>query len=121
MASVVSPQTPIGPLSWEDGFEAGALTLRASKAYLAGYIVSLVSANTVEVLRVRYGGFDHRQTTDAGTQLISAVGPPGQYVLLAESIRLREGGFLIRGKYKRNMAPVFRFFARVTVEQDWGH
>ena len=80
------------------------------KAYLTGNQIALASADTAEVVRVRHGGFDHRQTAKVGTHLSLIVDPPGQVGLLAESIRLREAGFLIRGKYKHNLLPVFMFF-----------
>ena len=93
--------------------------LRAFKTYMAGNHLAPIRAYTLEVARVRYGGFDHRQTSRDGTQLSLAVDQPEQYDLLAESIRLRAAGFLIRGEYRRNLLPGFRFFAHVTGEQDW--
>ena len=71
--------------------------------------MALVSADTVDVARVRYGGFGHRQKTKAGTQLSSIADPPDQYGVLAEAVRLREVGYLTRWEYKANLLPVFRF------------
>ena len=81
--------------------------------------MALVSSDTVEVVRVRYGGFGHRQTTKAGTQMSLMAAPPEQYGVLPEAIRLREDGFLIRCEYTRNLQPAFRFFAKIQENQEW--
>ena len=64
-----------------DGFTSTTLKLRSFKSYLVGNNVALVSSDAIDVVRVRYGGYDHRQTPEDGTQISLAVDPPGHYGL----------------------------------------
>ena len=120
MALILSPPNPLGLLGWEDGHSASTAELRCFKNYIAGRKLALLCADTVEVVRVGYGGFDHRTTTKYGVHLSTIVDPPDQLGVLAEAIRLREAGFPVRGEYRHNPIPVIRFFARITEDQDWG-
>ena len=63
MALVLPPPNPLGLLECEDVYTATVAKLRSFKTYLNGDKMALVSADTVEVVRVRYGGFDIRQNT----------------------------------------------------------
>ena len=75
MALILSPPNPSGLSEWQDGYTVRTGKIRSFKAHLAGKNMELVCADTVEVVRVRYGGYDHRQPAKLGAHLSLVVDP----------------------------------------------
>lgn len=119
MALTLSHPNPLGLLDWEDGFKATTVKMRGFKSYLAGDKLALVSADTVEVVRVRFGGFDHRKTTKSGTQLSMLVDPPRSIWSIGGIYTFARISVFDPRRVQTQLTTGFRFFAKIQEGQDW--